>query len=552
MSVDSYPVSQRRSTVDLDLSRNERPRLPIGAVGGTAEPGLVSRYPDTASLRAALAARHDVPDDRVLVTAGGDDALLRCALARLGPGRTAVTTTPTFQMIPLLAAQAGSRLVEVEWWDRPLPVAALATAAAAADAVFLVSPNNPTGTTIDPAGLREISRAADFVVLDAAYGEFADVDVTEAALQLDNVVVVRTLSKAYGLAGLRVGYLLGPPDLIAEVGAYGTPYPVAAPSAAMAIERLDRDGDVAGFVSAVRGERSRLATMLAEFGIPSIPSQANFVLAEVPDAGWTVDACAALGVGVRAFSDRTGLDGRVRITLPGNPADFARLTATLTTVLSPEALLFDLDGVLVDVERSYRRAIVETAAWFGVSLKSADIAAAKAAGDANDDWELTRRLMSEAGVRAAHAEVAARFEERYHGTSEQPGLKEAERPMVDVAEWRRLAKVLPIGVVTGRPRRDAVEALDRFDLLESVSTLVTREDAAVKPDPAPVRLALERLSVGHAWMVGDTPDDLRAARAAGVLPIGLAHGGAPADTISALSQAARIITTATELERWLP
>jgi histidinol-phosphate aminotransferase len=552
MSFDRYPALRPSPSVDLDLSRNERPRLPVGVIGGATEPTSISRYPDTAALRAAIAARHDVPRDRVLVTAGGDDALLRCVLSRLGRGRTAVTTTPTFEMIPVFAAQVGARLTEVEWWEGPLPMAALTSAAVTADAVFLVSPNNPTGAAIDPAELTEIARAANVVVLDAAYGEFADVDVTGIALQLDNVVVVRTLSKAYGLAGLRVGYLLGPPDLVAEIGAHGTPYPIAAPSAEVAADRLVHDADVAGFVSTIRRERTELASCLARLGIGSLPSQANFLLAEVSDAAWTADACAALGVGVRIFPDRETLEGRVRITLPGDPGDFARLTATLTTVLAPEALLFDLDGVLVDVERSYRRAIVETAAWFGVSLSSADISAAKAAGNASDDWELTRRLMADAGVKAAQAEVAARFEERYHGTGDRRGLKEAERAMVDVADWRRLAKALPIGVVTGRPRRDAIEALDRFGLLESVSTMVAREDAALKPDPAPVTMALERLRVGHAWMVGDTPDDLRAARAAGVLPIALAPTDAPSDTISALSAAARIVTTATELERWLP
>lgn len=532
--------------VDLDLSRNERPRSASLSAGSS----LISRYPDTAALRSALAAHHGVTDDCVLVTAGGDDALLRCALARLGPGRTMVTTTPTFQMIPLYAAQVGCRLLEFEWWDGPLPVAAIAGAAENADATFLVSPNNPTGAVIDRAELKEIASASDFIVLDATYGEFAENDLTDTALALGNVVVVRTLSKAFGLAGLRVGCLLGPPGLVDEVGAYGTPYPVAAPSAAMAVTRLEHAGDMAGLAAAVAGERIELAATLARLGVASIPSQANFVLAQVPDAPWTADACAALGVGVRSFPGRQELSDRVRITLPGDAADFARLTETLTTVLAPGALLFDLDGVLVDVERSYRRAIIQTAAWFGVPLTPGDVATAKALGDANDDWELTHRLLADRGVEVAYAIVAARFNDYYHGNASQPGLKDAERPLVDVADWRRLARALPLGVVTGRPRRDAIEAMDRFGLLECVSTLVAREDAALKPDPAPVSLALERLQTKHAWMVGDTTDDLRAARGAGVLPIGLAHHASP-DTAEALSGAARIVSTVTEIERWL-
>jgi len=90
---------------------------------------------------------------------------------------------------------------------------------------------------------------------------------------------------------------------------------------------------------------------------------------------------------------------------------------------------------------------------------------------------------------------------------------------------RALAERLPLAVVTGRPRADAEAFLDRAGIAGAVSALVTMEDAPSKPDPAPVRLAMERLGVSRAWMVGDTPDDVRAARAAGVLPLGVIPSG---------------------------
>ena len=549
-----YTGSLLSHEVELDLSRNEGMHTSADLIGSVPDLNeLIRRYPDTAGLRDRLAEMHGLPTDQVLVTAGGDDALLRCFLSRLGRGQSAVATTPTFEMIPVYAGQVGSRLVEIEWWDGPFPTTAVAEAARDADVTFIVSPNNPTGATITRGELRTVAEAVRFVVLDAAYAEFADDDLTATALDLGNTVVVRTLSKAYGLAGLRIGYLLGPPDLIAEMAGYGSPYSVSSLSAAVALERLDRLHDLEGFVMEVRSERDRLADLLMSHGAPSIPSQGNFVLANVEDPPWIVGACGSLGVGVRRFTGRGALDGWIRITLPGEPEAFTRLEHVLTATLTPEALLFDLDGVLIDVSGSYRRSIIETAAAFGATVTERDIEKAKAAGGANDDWELTHRLITEPGVQVRYDEVVDHFEAIYQGRLGRPGLKCIERPLVDRPTWRRWAQALPLGVVTGRPRTDAEEVLDRFGLLADTSVLVTREDAPLKPDPEPVRLAMRRLNIERAWFVGDTPDDVEAARSAGVVPIGVrAPGADEALTARTLSRAARVLTQTIDLEELLP
>ena len=554
MSGPTYTGPLLSHEVELDLSRNEGMRASTDLVGSVTDPNeLIRRYPDTADLRRRLAEIHDLSIDQVLVTAGGDDALFRCVLSRLGPEKRAVTTTPTFEMIPVYAGQVGSVLREIEWWEGPFPTAAVVAEAGNTDVAFVVSPNNPTGAAINAAELRTLAGAVPLVVLDAAYAEFADDDLTAAALGLDNVVTVRTLSKAYGLAGLRIGYLLGPPDLIAEMAAYGSPYSVSSLSAAVALERLDRLDDMQGFVDEVRSERVRIADHLGSLGVPSLPSQGNFVLANVRDPGWIADACGSLGVGLRRFADRGALDGWLRITMPGEPRSFARLEQALATVLAPEAILFDLDGVLIDVSGSYRLSIIETATSFGASVTMPEIDEAKAAGGANDDWELTHRLITDRGVRADYIEVVERFEEIYQGQAERPGLKSSERPLVDASTWRRWADARPLGVVTGRPRRDAEEVLDRFALLADTSVLVTREDAPLKPDPGPVLLAMERLGVERSWFLGDTPDDVEAARSAGVVPLGVVAPGAdPQRAARTLSRAARVLAQAVDLEEMLP
>lgn len=531
--------------IDLDLSKNEGRAAVTGSSiveGDAAE--LLSRYPDTSHLRQVVAARHGLPENQVLVTAGGDDALFRCFLS-VGGG-TVAATTPSFEMIRRYVAQTRSQLVEIPWWDGDFPVGDFV--GIEADLAVVVSPNNPTGSVVSQADLRKIAGEFPLVVLDAAYAEFAEEDHTSAALEMGNVVVVRTLSKAFGLAGLRVGYLLGPPDLVEEISAFGSPYSLSSLSAAVGARVLDGEGaDSAAFIGAVADERERLWALLGEMGCDPLPSQGNFVLATAVDSDWLVSGSASLGIGLRRFDDQS-LASCVRIGLPGDTDSFERLERTLRSVLRPEAVLFDMDGVLADVRGSYRRTIIETAARFGVEVTNRDIAGSKAAGDASDDWELTRRLCAARGVDIPLETVQARFEEIYQGGDGTNGLKTTESLLVAKVNLERWANRLPLAIVTARPRTDALEFLERFGIAEYFATVVTREDAPPKPDPAPVLLALERLGVNAAWMLGDTVDDLRSARGAGAVPIGVV---VPGDDSAVLSEAARVLTDVNQLEEVL-
>ncbi len=541
-----YEPPSFAARIDLDLSRNEgTPTVDEIGLSPDEIAALTSRYPSTTVLREILAQRHGLTPDRVLVTAGGDDALFRCFLSMAGS--TVVSTTPSFEMIRRYTAQLETPLVEIPWWDGDFPLAEfLKESEATPGMAVVVSPNNPTGAVIAQADLRKIAEAFPLLVLDAAYGEFADEDLIPASLEMGNVVVVKTLSKAFGLAGLRIGYLLGSAESVANLAGYGSPYSVSSLSAALAGIVLGRPmTEFESRVSAVRANRDRLQGLLAELDVKTLPSQGNFVLATDVDPDWVVPAAASLGVGLRRFPDRPELERAVRITVPGNEEGFTRLEETLRAVFAPETVLFDMDGVLVDVSRSFRQAIVKTAALFGVDVTQDDIAVAKAAGNASDDWDLTRRLCAKAGVDLTFDEVRDAFERIYQGDEGIAGLKLGESLFVDVGLLERWAERLPLGIVTARPRRDALELLDRFDIGRLFDVVVAREDAAPKPDPAPVRLALKKLQATRGWMVGDTVDDLMAARGAGVVPIAVANEG---DDRGVLAMAARVMGSVSELK----
>ncbi|MGM0555695.1 MAG: TIGR01548 family HAD-type hydrolase, partial [Myxococcota bacterium] len=301
--------------------------------------------------------------------------------------------------------------------------------------------------------------------------------------------------------------------------------------------------------------RRALEALLGEYGIETTTSEGNFVFGRTRDSVWLRDALAGMGILVRAFPGHPLLDNAIRISCPGNRSDFERLEHALETILSPDALLFDLDGVLADVSESYRRSIVETARAFGVEVTRDDIAQMKAAGDANNDWIVTQRLLAERGVEADLDEVTETFERIYQGTEEKPGLRSTETLLLDphkLAEWGERYR---IGIVTGRPRKDAERFLREKGIAQYVEALVCMEDAPAKPDPEPVEMLLDQLSVERAWLVGDTPDDIQAARGASVLPVGVvAPGDGDTNVAEAMTRAgaARVLDSlAVQLEELL-
>jgi len=537
-------------TTYLKLDSNEGPLPPAALLEALArlDPDGLRRYPEVSGLEATLASRVGVPANRVLVTAGADDAIDRVCRAYLGAGRTLLLSEPTFEMFDHFAKLAGAAaLVRVPWGGRcgEFPLAAFQDRLAERPAVIaVVSPNNPTGAAATAADVRHLAEAAPtaLVLLDHVYVEYADQDLTLAVADLPNVVVLRTLSKAWGLAGCRIGYAIGSREVIAKLRAAGAPYPVAAPSVALALRHLSNgDAVLRAHVARVREERSTLRARLAAFGIDAPPSQANFILADCGDrAPFLKSALAALGVIVRDFPNRPGLTTALRITLPGEPLAFV-LHVGEHSVLAPEALLFDMDGVLADVQHSQRAAIAATAHSFGAAVTPADVAATIRAGDAANDWLVTRRLIEAGGCSASLDDVTERYQSLYLG------LREREHLIPPKALLERFAARLPLAIVTGRPRAEAQWFLERAGISHLFRTVVAMEDAPPKPNPAPVRLALARLGVRRAWMIGDTPDDMHAAAQVGVLPFAVA---APGD--EAPAGGARVLDNLTDLLELLP
>jgi histidinol-phosphate aminotransferase len=360
-SLSPYAPPAPAHAIDLHLDANEGPGPSPAVLDAIARVGAdtIRRYPDASALETKLAARLGTDPSRVLVTNGGDDAIDRACRSVLEPGRAALLHTPTFEMIPRGVRLNGAALVEIPWRDGGFPRQAFLDAIGehAPAMVALVTPNNPTGGLIP---LRKILAIADaapeaLVLVDLAYVEFADEDPTPALLERDNIMMVRTFSKALGLAGLRVGYAVAPEPVIRMLRTAGGPYPVSPVSLAAASAALDDDERLTATVARVRTERAELADLLTRLGATPLPTQANFVTADfssagprgatgglpasassggVPPAEGVRAALAQHGIAVRGWPNRPDLAGLLRITLPASEADFARLAAALTEILS--------------------------------------------------------------------------------------------------------------------------------------------------------------------------------------------------------------------------
>ena len=331
------------------LNTNENPYPPSPAVQAAlaafdATALRIYPQPTADALRSALAERHGLTAEQVLVANGGDEGLRLAATAFVEPGRPLGTAEPSYSLYSVLAQIQGAPLVAselTESWAPPEDFARRMNAAAVG-LTCLANPHAPSGRLLDAQQLGQLARDLDGpLLLDEAYVDFADPALEHDAVHLiaecENLLVLRSFSKGYSLAGLRLGYLLGQPGLIEPLlRKVRDSYNVGVLGQHLGLACL-KDGAYAEETwRRVRGARQRLREELAGLGLSTPPSQANFLLATVPaDARLNAQAlCRALkerGILVRHF-DQPRLHDKLRISV-GSPEQNARLMAALAALL---------------------------------------------------------------------------------------------------------------------------------------------------------------------------------------------------------------------------
>ncbi len=337
----------RRPAPGQDLARlasNETPYPLLPSVVAAVADALVdsNRYPDPAAtlLTEALAAKHGVAPDRVAVGCGSVQLVQELVEITCDAGDEVVFGWRSFEAYPTLVTIAGAVPVQVPLVDAHLDLAAIAAAVTdRTRLVLLCSPNNPTGTALAESDVKAFLEAVPthvLVVLDEAYAEFVDdplaVDGTGLLDSYPNLLVLRTFSKAYGLAGLRVGYALaGTPDVAGALRQVHLPFAVSIAAQAAALASLDAETQLLEQVAAIVAEREPLRRQLREMGWEVPPTQGNFVwLPTGTDSDRVSQVFEDAGVLVRCFSGE-GL----RVTV-GRPADNERVLVAARAALAQE------------------------------------------------------------------------------------------------------------------------------------------------------------------------------------------------------------------------
>ena len=323
------------------LASNESPFPPhpevVAAIKAAA--AAMNRYPDPDAtlLRERIAERHETEPGRIAVGNGSCEILLAAAEALCEPGSEIVYAWPSFSMYPYLAALTGAREIRVPLAADVHDLDAMAVEVTAAPQLVVVcNPNNPTGThlpTAEIAAFCERVPAHVTIALDEAYVEFQAVEDADAGIDLlaefPNLVVLRTFSKCYGLAGLRVGYAVGSAKFRAAVDAVRQPFSVNALAQAAAAEAILHQDDVARRVESTVAERIRVEEGLREIGLRTAATQANFSWVDLGDAdeGVVVSGLAERSIAVRPGRP-LGDPGHIRVTY-GTAAENDRFLAAI-------------------------------------------------------------------------------------------------------------------------------------------------------------------------------------------------------------------------------
>jgi len=325
------PAAESR-VVKLNTNENPYPPSPrVLQVLRETDWSLLRKYPDPMAnkVRDIIARLFDVDRENVLCGNGSDELLTLVVRAFVGEGERIAWPTPTYSLYPVLAQIQAAEAVEVPTRDDfTIPLGDLAQVDA--KVVILSNPNAPTGVFTPVDAVADLADRFDgVVVVDEAYGDFGPGSAVAAVKEKPNLLVLRTLSKSYSLAGLRFGFAVGPADLIAGLAKVKDSYNVDAVAIEVAAAALEGQDWMRANAETIRAERDRIARRLDDLGFDVTPSQANFLLARVPDG--EAETCyrwlKARGILVR-YWNLPRLADKVRITV-GTPEENDALLAAL-------------------------------------------------------------------------------------------------------------------------------------------------------------------------------------------------------------------------------
>lgn len=326
------------------MNTNESPYAPpaqlVDEVASEIREAALNRYPnrDATSLFDAIAAHVGWPRDGLWVANGSNEVFMHLFLAFGGPGRSAMIFDPTYSLHALIPRIGGTEVLRLERdddWRIDVDAAVAAIERDGPSIVIVCSPNNPTGGCEPVEAVRALlAHAPGIVVVDEAYAEFADpgASVLPLLAHEPRLVVTKTFSKAWRLAGVRIGYMLAAPAIVSEMARVRLPYHLSAVTQIIGRAALRHSAETLALVEAIVKERDRIALELDAMGIMAWPSDANFVLFEIDESTRVWQGLLDRGVLIRNYEGTPRLEDCLRVTA-GLPEETDAFLAAMREVL---------------------------------------------------------------------------------------------------------------------------------------------------------------------------------------------------------------------------
>ncbi len=391
--------------------------------------------------------------------------------------------------------------------------------------VILTRPNNPTGEYLAAEVLVDLIKTAEakgaWVFLDEAYVEFANECEPIDYAAFSNLVTLRTFSKAFGLAGARIGYIFAQPEMINRFRKLAMPFNVSRANLQLAAAAWQARDEIKGYCQSIEKNRQQVVKLLTENGLTPCASRGNFLLFETTAEKKVLFGRVMAKFGIQIKTELGGLPHAVRLTIPENMALF---TQALELILKPEVMAFDMDGVLIDTSKSYDQCIMQTLHEFtGHNVTQEDIEAVRARGGFNNDWVLAAEMIKNQGTDVPFEQVVKVFQQLYLGDGVEAGLVKHEKDLISDRLKGLVfdsASRFTTAIVTGRPKAEAQQGVKQLKI--SADHVISADDVSQqKPHPEGLLSIMGTKQLKRTWFFGDTVDDMQAGTQAGCVCVGI-------------------------------
>lgn len=532
----------------------------------------INEYADPAysRLKQLIANYEKVDSSMITITNSGDEAIDVLGKTFLNPGDYFLVTPPTYEIFTSQSMINKGLCLEIPLSGNKFELNADKIISESklkkVKIIFLCNPNNPTASIVPNAVIEKILKdSKSIVVVDEAYREFYGKTSVPLLKKYSNLVILRSFSKFAALAGARIGYLLANRDLTQKFDAIRFPMGVSYLSYKLAEFVLEKDQKwIKEQVKIIKKEREYLGKELSKFGFKVYPSYSNFLLVEVGNkAGEICTRLKQKGIILRDRSNKKYLEGCVRITVRSREENNQLLKALREANMANnnfDGVIFDIDGVLIDVSKSYRQIIKETVEYMlkdkfnkKTSVLPEEIEEMKKIPGFNNDWDLSYALIKllktntkkeDFKSKAKPVSEQIRKSKDYQKTKDifqcfylgqklfleiykrkpsivfKKGLIANEFLLLNLEILRLLSRKYKLGVATSRPRFEALFALKNLEITTKFikeANIVAQEDVP-KEKPAPDQLleAKRRMRSKNPVYIGDSINDVIAAKKAGM------------------------------------